>query len=111
MLSDDLRQALLDQAGTGTPTTYKALADRLGLAPPGTIQRLTAALEALMAEDAAAHRPLLAALCVSRLQNALPGRGFFLTARALGLFQGEPDTPEAQAFHALELRRALEFYT
>jgi hypothetical protein len=35
-----LRQALLDQAQTGTPTTYKELADRLGFEPPQAIHRL-----------------------------------------------------------------------
>jgi DNA-binding Lrp family transcriptional regulator len=39
-----LRQALLDQAQTGTPTTYKELADRLGLEPPPTIHRLSEAV-------------------------------------------------------------------
>ncbi|WP_347266019.1 hypothetical protein [Paracoccus sp. (in: a-proteobacteria)] len=108
---DDLRQALLAQARTGAPVSYRALAAQLRLAPPQTIQRLTAALEALMAEDAAAGRPLLAALCVSRLPTDLPGRGFFLTAQALGLFAGEPDTPAAREFHAAELRRVLDYYT
>jgi hypothetical protein len=31
MLKERLRQALIDQAETGNPTTYKELADRLGL--------------------------------------------------------------------------------
>jgi hypothetical protein len=34
MLKERLRQALIDQAQTGNPTTYKELADRLGLEPP-----------------------------------------------------------------------------
>ena len=44
MLKECLRQALIDQAQTGTPTTYKALADRLGLEPPQTIHRVGEAL-------------------------------------------------------------------
>jgi hypothetical protein len=50
------------------------------LTPPQTIHRITQALEVLMAEDAAAGRPLLAALCISRSQQRLPARGFFVTA-------------------------------
>ncbi|PKP69026.1 MAG: hypothetical protein CVT83_04730 [Alphaproteobacteria bacterium HGW-Alphaproteobacteria-5] len=110
MLKDDLRRILLDRVRTANPATYKGLADHLGLKPPQTIHRVTEALETLMAEDAAAGRPLLAALCVSRLEPGLPARGFFVAAEALGLFSGAPDGPEASAFHARELQRALDFY-
>src|SRR5258705_2823696 len=37
VLKERLRQALIDQAQTGTTTTYKELADRLGPEPPLTI--------------------------------------------------------------------------
>lgn len=78
--------------------------------PPQTIHRVTQALEILMAEDVAASRPMLAALCVSRLQQRLPARGFFIEAKALGVFSGDPAGPEAQAFHAQEVERVLAFY-
>lgn len=110
MLKDQLRQLLVDRAQTASPVTYKELADRLGLAPPQTIHRVTEALEVLMVEDAAAGRPLLAALCVSRLQPSLPARGFFVTAKALSAFSGDPEGPEARVFHAIELQRAVAFY-
>jgi hypothetical protein len=110
MLKDDLRQALIDQARTGAPTTYRELAERLGLQPPQTIRRIGEAIEALMEEDVAAIRPLLAALCVSKTLSGIPSRGFFLKAEALGLFSGDPMGPEAYAFHADELRRALAYY-
>src|SRR5689334_1630708 len=106
-LRDHLREELLGQARTGLPVTYKELADRLALAPPRTVHRVTEALEQLMDEDAAAGRPLLAALAVSRARPGLPARGFFLKARALGLFSGDPEGREALEFHARELRRAL----
>ena len=86
MLKERLRQALIDQAQTGTPTTYKELADRLGLEPPQTIHRLGEALETLMKDDVAANRPMLAALCVSKVRSGIPGRGFFLAAKVLGYF-------------------------
>ena len=110
MLKEGLRQSLMDQAQTGQPTTYKELATRLGLEPPQTIHRVGDALETLMEDDIAAGRPMLAALCVSKMPSGIPGRGFFLKAQVLGVFSGHPTSPEARAFHADELRRALSFY-
>ena len=98
MLQQRLRQALIDQAQTRSPTTYKELADRLGLAPPQTIHCLVEALEILMEEDFAAARPMLAALCVSKMQSGVPARGFFLAAQSLGAFSGDPTGPEARDF-------------
>ena len=40
-LKDDLRDELLGRVRTGLPATYKELADRLALAPPSTIHRIT----------------------------------------------------------------------
>ena len=110
MLKERLRQALIDQAQIRTPTTYKELADRLRLEPPQTIHRVGEALEILMEDDVAADRPMLAALCVSKVRSGIPGRGFFLKARVLGLFSGDLTGPEAHAFHATELQRVLSFY-
>lgn len=109
-MKDRLRQLLVDEARAGSLVTYREVAQRLDLRPPHTIQQVTAALERLMAEDAAAGRPLLAALCVSRAQEGLPGRGFFIVARELGLFSGDPGGPEATDFHAAERRRASDHY-
>lgn len=110
MLNDRIREVLIDQARTARPITYKELASRMGLVPPQTIHRVTQALEMLMAEDVAAARPLLATLCVSRLNANLPGRGFFALAETLGVFSGDPEGPEARAFHERELQRVLAFY-
>ena len=110
MLKERLRQALIDQVQTGNSTTYKELAGRLGLEPPNTIHRITEALESLMADDVAAGRPILSAICVSKMRTAIPARGFFLAAQALGVFSGHPTGSEAFAFHALELQRVLSFY-
>lgn len=110
MLKERLRQALIDQAQTGNSTTYKELADRLGLEPPQTIHRVGEALETLMEDDVAAGRPMLAALCVSKMRPGIPARGFFLAAQVLGVFSGDPTGPEARAFHAIELQRVLAFY-
>lgn len=110
MLTRHMREFLIDQAQTGRTITYNQLALGLGLAPPQTIHRVTEALEVLMAEDAAAGRPLLAALCVSRLSHGLPARGFFAVAETLGLFSGDPAGTAARAFYDQELQRALAFY-
>jgi hypothetical protein len=109
-LTELLRKTLTDQAKAGKRISYGDLAARLGLRPPQTIHRLTQSLERLMEEDAAAGRPLLAALCTSKARPGLPAPGFFAKARLLGIFSGDPEGPDAQAFHAAELRRAIVFY-
>ena len=105
-----LCQILVEQARARTLVRYKDLAERLGLTPPQTIRQLTGLLEQLMAEDAAAGRPLLAALCVGRLRRNLPAPGFFTTAEALGLFTGDPEGIGAQDFHERELARIFAIY-
>jgi hypothetical protein len=110
MLKDRLRQALTDRTQTGSMTTYRDLVQFLGLKPPHTIQQVTAALESLMQEDVAAGRPILSAICVSKMLPGIPARGFFLVAQDLGIFSGDPSGPEARAFHARELHRVLSFY-
>ena len=69
--------------------TYQELATALGLQPPGTIQRVAAALEQTMREDAAAGRPMIAALVISRAGD-MPRRGFFDFAVALGRLPNDP---------------------
>jgi hypothetical protein len=110
MLKDRLRRALTDRARTGSMTTYRELAQFLGLEPPHTIQQVAEALESLMEEDVAASRPILSAICVSKMRPCIPARGFFLAAQDLGIFSGDPSGPEARAFHAAELQRVLSFY-
>jgi hypothetical protein len=109
-LMEQLRRVLAEEARSGTLVTYRELAERLGLMPPQTIHQLTGLLEVLMAEDAAADRPLLAALCVGRLHRNLPAPGFFVTAEMLGLFMGDPEGPEAKDFHDRELARVFSMY-
>ncbi|MDG1280166.1 MAG: hypothetical protein P8O10_02570 [Pseudorhodobacter sp.] len=83
-----LAEALAAQARAGRTISYGDLARQLAIPGPGAIAKLTAALEALMAEDAAANQPLRAALCHSRLGNGQPAPGFFDMARHLGRFDG-----------------------
>jgi len=96
------------------PVTYGALARALGFWAPGSVRRITAALEATMREDAAAGRPFIAARTVSRAGVGLPGRGFFDTARALGrgpregAGDGQGDGDWEAAFLARERARLAE---
>jgi hypothetical protein len=98
-----LDAALDDLVKRGATTTYGALAAQLGLDGAGRIARLTQALEATMAEDAAAARPLRAARVLGRASGGLPARGFFQAAQELGLYDGPDHGPEAKAFHARQL--------
>lgn len=107
-LAERVRAQLRTVAGQGAPITYKALANALGLTPPNTVHRVTQALETLMAEDAAAGRPMIAALVVARARGGLPAPGFFDCAARLGRFSG--NASEAAAFHAAELEAAAEFW-
>ncbi|MFN4158936.1 MAG: hypothetical protein ACK4GO_11115 [Gemmobacter sp.] len=86
-----LEARLAALAATGGTVTYGALARDLGW----RMGELTAALEALMEADAAAGRPLRAALCEGRLSQGMPAQGFFLKAAELGL-----DVTDAAAFVA-----------
>ncbi|WP_397544245.1 DUF6522 family protein [Roseovarius salis] len=83
------------------PITYGALARALGLWMPGSVGKVTAALETTMREDAAAGRPFIAARAVSRARAELPAKGFFDLARALA--RGPTEGESEQDFHAREL--------
>jgi hypothetical protein len=86
-------------AAAGQTITYGALARELDL----RIGVLTAALEALMAEDAATGGPLRAALCAARAGDGLPARGFFDCALGLGYEIGDPAAFVAEHRAALRL--------
>jgi hypothetical protein len=83
--------------------TYQELANALQILPPLSIHRVTEALERLMEEDAAADRPFIAALVISKVRGGLPGPGFFDCARRLGRFADDPDGQDARTFHTAEL--------
>ena len=109
-LTSRARTHLCRIAGKTTPITYQTLARALDLRPPNTIHQVTAALEFLMEEDAAAGRPLIAALVVSKARGGLPAPGFFNAAQRLGRFGGDPSGPEATAFYAAEFHAAVPFW-
>jgi hypothetical protein len=91
----EIRLAAL--AAAGQTIAYGLLAKDLGL----RMADLTAQLEALMEEDAAAGRPFRAAVLHQRLSpDHLPAPGFFLKAAALGV-----DTQDPAAFITEQRRR------
>src|ERR1700747_3414179 len=53
--------------------TYQELANALQILQPHSIHRVTEALERLMEEDAAADRPFIAALAISKARAAFRG--------------------------------------
>jgi hypothetical protein len=80
-----LEAALATLARNGRTIGYGTLARDLGLSGPGSIARLTGALESLMEADAALGQPFRAALFCHRLSaEGLPARGFFQKAQDLG---------------------------
>lgn len=95
-------RAYLDAQPSETlPITYGRLARGLGMYAPGSVRKVTAALEATMREDAAADRPFIAARAVSRGPAQSPGKGFFDLARALG--RGPRPGESEQDFHRRQL--------
>ncbi len=90
-LSARVRARLEGLRPAQVPVTYRDLAAALDLRPPHTIHRLALALEATMREDAAAGRPLIAALVVSKVGGDLPQAGFFDLAAELGRLPAEHD--------------------
>ena len=98
-----VRAFLENVAKRQTPITYQELTKALHISPPHSIHRVTEALEHLMEEDAAADRPFIAALVISRARRGLPAPGFFNCARRLGRFAGDPEGQDAWSFHAAEL--------
>jgi hypothetical protein len=79
-----VRAFLENGAKRRIPITYQELAKALQILPPHSIHRVTEALERLMEEDAAADRPFIAALAISKARGGLPA-------------------PDAWSFHAAEL--------
>ncbi len=110
VLAPRVRAHLCEIVGKNTPITYQALAKALDLSPPNTIHQLTLALECLIEEDAAAARPLIAALVISKARDGLPAPGFFDCARRVGRFDGDLSGPQAPSFYVAEFEAAVEFW-
>ena len=109
-LAHRLRSHLQTRATQRVPITYQQAAKGLLLSPPNTIHQVTEALEQMMAEDAAADRPFIAAMVISKMRGGLPAPGFFDCAARLGRFAGDATCLDAWAFHAVEINAAFAFW-
>jgi hypothetical protein len=89
------------------PITYQDAAKGMFLSPPNTIHQVTEALQQLMGEDAAADRPFIAAMVISKARGGLPAPGFFDCAARLGRFAGDATGLDAWSFHAAEFYAAV----
>ena len=104
--TDAVRRYLETLSTEDVPITYGQLARALRMFAPGSIRKVTGALEATMREDAATGRPFIAALVVSRGSLSQPGKGFFDLARLLG--RG-PDPGQSDAdYYRQEIERLTE---
>jgi len=105
-----LRAQLETLAALRLTITYRDLAKAMLLSPPHTIHQVTEALEQLMAEYAAAERPFIAAMVVSKWRTRLPGPGYFDCAARLARFADDASGPEANAFHAGEFSASVALW-
>ena len=102
--------ALFAALKSGRPVTYDALAQAAGIPAPHRIHKLTLWLEQLMAEDTATGQPLRAAILVSRLHD-WPARGFFDTARQLGLLSHNLSKKDEIAWYYEERKSSFKAYS
>jgi Fe-S cluster biogenesis protein NfuA len=96
-LADQVRIYLQNLPEDKVPITYGKLSRALGYWAPGSIAKVTSALEATMRVDAAISTPFVAARAVSRGGDGLPSKGFFELAQALG--RGPMDGEIDSVFH------------
>jgi len=109
-LARRLRSYLQALAAMRVPITYRDVAKAMLLSPPHTIHQVTEALEQLMADDAAANRPFIAAMVISKWRGGLPAPGFFDCAARLGRFTGDAAGPDAKLFHAGEFNASVALW-
>ena len=109
-LARRLRAHLQTLAALRVPITYRDVAKAMLLSPPHTIHQVTEALEQLMAEDAAADCPFIAAMVISKWRGGLPAPGFFDCAARLGRFAGAATGPDARAFYAGEFNASVALW-
>jgi Fe-S cluster biogenesis protein NfuA len=83
-LRDHIRAHLSGLSAEQVPTTYGKLARAMGLYMPGSIAKVTQALEATMVEDAKNEVPFLASLVVNKVAQDNAAKGFIQQARTLG---------------------------
>ena len=108
-LRDRIRAHLTDLSAADVPMTYGQLARAMGLYMPGSISKVTQALEATMVEDAKNGAPFLASLVVSKVGQGNAAKGFFQQARALGRGPGLGE--DDRAYYQREFTGAVAIQT
>ena len=83
-LRDRIRAHLSSLSAEQVPMAYGTLARAMGLFMPGSIAKVTQALEATMVEDARNEVPFLASLVVGKVAQGNAANGFLQQARTLG---------------------------
>ena len=104
-MDKDIRAYLSGLPVKDLPITYGQLARAMGFIPPGSIAKVTQALEETMAEDARAGAPFVAALVVSKTSGVIPARGFFDQAHKVG--RGAQAGEDDEIFHKREFDAAI----
>ena len=109
VLRDKIRAHLANLSAADVPMTYGKLARALGLYAPGSIAKVTQALEATMAEDAVSGAPFLASLVISKVGQGIAAKGFFQKAHALG--RGPGFGEDDRAYYHREFTGAVAMLT
>ena len=108
-LRDRIRAHLANLSAPDVPMTYGKLARAMALYLPGSIAKVTQALEATMVEDAENGVPFLASLVVSKVGHGNATKGFLQQARALG--RGPGFDEDDQAYYMREFTGAFAMVT
>src|SRR5690606_10333576 len=82
-LAERLRQYLKALPSSDPTVSYGTLTRAFGFWRPGSVRKVTQALEVTMRDDAGAGHPFIAARAIGRASDGLPGKGFFDLARDL----------------------------
>ena len=104
-MDKDIRAYLNGLPVKDLPITYGQLARAMGLNMPGSIAKVTQALEETMVEDARTGAPFVAALVVSKASGISPARGFFDQAHKVG--RGVQAGEDNETFHKREFNAAI----
>ena len=104
-----IRAYLANLPAADVPTTYGKLAHAMGLYLPGSIAKVTQALEATMVEDAENRAPFLASLVVSKVGHGNVAKGFLQQARVLG--RGPGFGEDDRAYYKREFAGAVAMFT
>ena len=108
-LRDRIRVHLVNSSPEDLPMTYGKLARAMALYLPGSIAKVTQALEATMVEDAENGVPFLASLVVSKVGQGSAAKGFLQKARALG--RGPGFDEDDRAYYKREFTGAVAMVT